>query len=225
MSIFDKLKNALFEEEYVEVEEKPRVSKQSIKKNKVRDNTREDIKEKYRNKDEDYDEEKPVAKKVVLPEKKESPVESPIEEVVSENFDIETPVVDEPVVVGRRQFKAMEEEDFSFEEMPRRYQPEVEPQIVKVIEKDSMSVSKPYQYEKENLYHGRIPNQPYGSVETPKTTVGDYRTYETRIEDIKALCEKRIADVQKCCDVRIADMKQNYEERMKEQREMLQPHS
>ena len=46
--------------------------------------------------------------------------------------------------------------------------------------------------------------------------------YESRIEDVKALCEVRIADVQKCCDIRIADMKQNYEERLKEQRELLQ---
>ncbi len=46
--------------------------------------------------------------------------------------------------------------------------------------------------------------------------------HETRIEDIKTLCEMRIADVQKCCDVRIADLKQGYEERIKEQRELLQ---
>lgn len=182
MGIFDKLKNALFEEEYVEVEEKPRVSKQTPKKSKVRENVKEDIKEKYRNKDEDYDEEKPVAKKVVLPEKKENFVDS-VEEVIPDNFEVETPIVEEPVPTGRRQFRVMEEEDFSVDEMPRRYQPEVEPQIVKVIEKESVPVSKAYQTEKENLYHGRIPNQPYGSVETPKTTVGDYRTYETRIEE------------------------------------------
>ena len=181
MGIFDKLKNALFEEEYVEVEEKPRVSKQAPKKSKVRENIREDIKEKYRNKEEDFDEEKPVAKKVVLPEKKESFVDS-VEEI-PDNFEVETPVVEEPVVVSRRQFRGVEEDNFSVDELPRRYQPEVEPQIVKVIEKEPVPVSKVYQTEKENLYHGRIPNQPYGSVETPKTTVGDYRTYETRIEE------------------------------------------
>ena len=58
MKLFDKLKNALFEEEYVEVEEKPK----PVKK------------------------EKPIAKKIVLPEqkrevKKEMP-EKEIEEVV-----------------------------------------------------------------------------------------------------------------------------------------------
>lgn len=58
--------------------------------------------------------------------------------------------------------------------------------------------------------------------ETYEMRISDIiNSYETRIEDIKALCEVRIADVQKCCDIRISDLKQNYEERMKEQREML----
>ena len=54
MGVFDKIKNALFEEEYVEIEEKPKKPKKSK------------IKEK-KNKEE----ETPIAKKVVLPEKKE----------------------------------------------------------------------------------------------------------------------------------------------------------
>lgn len=58
--------------------------------------------------------------------------------------------------------------------------------------------------------------------ETYEMRIADIvKSYEDRIEDIKALCETRIADVHKCCDVRIADLKQNYEERLKEQREML----
>ena len=58
--------------------------------------------------------------------------------------------------------------------------------------------------------------------ETYEMRIADMiKSYEERIEDIKALCEMRIADVQKCCDIRIADMKQNYEERMKEQKELL----
>lgn len=58
--------------------------------------------------------------------------------------------------------------------------------------------------------------------ETYEMRIADMiKSYEERIEDIKALCEMRIADVQKCCDIRIADMKQNYEERMKEQKEIL----
>ena len=58
--------------------------------------------------------------------------------------------------------------------------------------------------------------------ETYEMRIADLiKSYEERIEDIKALCETRIEDVYKCCDVRISDFKQNYEERIKEQREML----
>ena len=53
MSIFEKLKNALFEEEYVEVDEKPKVK--SVPKKKV--TSKEKIKEKYTNNNDD----KPVA--------------------------------------------------------------------------------------------------------------------------------------------------------------------
>ncbi len=177
MGIFDKLKNALFEEEYVEVEEKPKVTKQAPKKSKPRETVREEIKDKYRD-------EKPIAKKVVLPEKKESYVDELEEEVLQEeDFNVEEPVVEEEVTPSRRQFRMMDDNDFTMEEQPRRYQHEVEPQIVKVIEKEVIPASRPYQNDKENLYHGRIPNQPYGSIESPKTTVGDYRTYETRIEE------------------------------------------
>ena len=58
--------------------------------------------------------------------------------------------------------------------------------------------------------------------ETYEMRIADLiKSYEERIEDIKALCDVRIADVHKCCNVRIADLKQNYEERIKEQREMF----
>ena len=61
MGVFDKIKNALFEEEYVEVEEKPKKPKRDLfKKDATRDKKRE---------------EKPIAKKVVLPEKKEIKVD------------------------------------------------------------------------------------------------------------------------------------------------------
>ena len=88
MSIFEKLKNALFEEEYVEVEEKPKTK--SIPKKKV--SSKDKIKEKYSKRqdleeDEELEKEKPVAKKVVLPEKKEVYVEEDIE-LTDEDFEI-----------------------------------------------------------------------------------------------------------------------------------------
>ena len=186
MGIFDKLKNALFEEEYVEVEETPKTIKQAPKKIKSKEKEKEDIKEKYRDRDveiEDDVEEKPIAKKVVLPEKKETFVE-PLPETVIDDVTYEDVMVsEEPVPLpSRRQFKMVDDNEFEVENVSSRYQPEVEPQIVKVIEREVLP-SRPYQNEKENLYHGRIPNQPYGSIESPKTTVNDYRTYESKIDE------------------------------------------
>lgn len=58
--------------------------------------------------------------------------------------------------------------------------------------------------------------------ETYEMRIADLiKSYEDRIEDLKELCAARIADVQKCCDIRIADIKQNYEDRMKEQKELF----
>lgn len=58
MKLMDKLKNALFEEEYVEVEEKPKKVKKSSKKEPKPQRKESHV-------------EKPIAKKIVLPEKKE----------------------------------------------------------------------------------------------------------------------------------------------------------
>ena len=46
-------------------------------------------------------------------------------------------------------------------------------------------------------------------------------SYEARINDIKAACELRIADILECCELRVADCKNNYEERLKEYRNVL----
>ena len=46
-------------------------------------------------------------------------------------------------------------------------------------------------------------------------------SYEARIADIKTSCEERIADILKCCEVRVADTKQNYEERLKEYKNLI----
>ena len=74
MKLLDKLKNALFEEEYVEVEEKPKKEK----KQKV---NKKEIKETYFNNPEEDD--KPVAKRIVPQEKKPiSTLEEEEEEVI-----------------------------------------------------------------------------------------------------------------------------------------------
>lgn len=167
MGIFEKLKNALFEEEYVEVEEKPKQIKKSKPKEAKKEILIEDIKDKYRD-------EKPIAKKIVLPEKKESYVDDVSRDSESD-FKVDESIATEDT--DRRKFRIMEDNDFAVDEEPKYY-PEVEPKIVKVIEKEEIPT-----HNDDNLYRGRIPNQPYGSMESPKTTVSDYRTYDTRIEE------------------------------------------
>ena len=91
MGVLDKIKNALFEVEYVEVDEPPKKEKKVVKekeKPSVEDKSEEVV-------------EKPIAKKIVLPGRKEEKVETleeeelinqdfearPIEETVKENLN------------------------------------------------------------------------------------------------------------------------------------------
>ena len=57
MGLFEKIKNALFEEEYVEIEEKPKKPKKEVFKKEI---------------------ERPIAKKVILPKKEEVKIEENI---------------------------------------------------------------------------------------------------------------------------------------------------
>lgn len=167
MGIFEKLKNALFEEEYVEVVEKPKTKKVSKKKPVVK----EVVKEKMT---EDLEEEKPVAKKVVLPEKKDS--------YVPENIDLDEEFNDEEEEIkeeDNHSFKMIDDEDLLVE----RTYPTSEPKIVKVIDKEE---NIPYSVSRdERLYPSKpVKNtpQPYGIDETPKSTVHEYNIYEKKEE-------------------------------------------
>ena len=154
MSIFEKLKNALFEEEYVEVDEKPKVK--SVPKKKV--TSKEKIKEKYTNNNDDIEEEKPVAKKVVLPEKKE--VHSSFKIMDDDDFktDYQVPytVSSEPKIV-----KVIDKDD------------SIPPYSVS---RDSVD-HKLYPSKPKNSGP-----QPYGIEETPKATVQEYNSYEQKDE-------------------------------------------
>lgn len=95
MGVFDKLKNALFEVEYVEVEEKQKKEKP--------------IKPKDKNKD---SEDKPIAKKIVLPGKREEKVERiEEEELKDDNFEVRP--IGENVKDASPIFKFMDDEDFA----------------------------------------------------------------------------------------------------------------
>ena len=123
MGVFEKLKNALFEEEIVEIEEKPK--KPKTKKPEVFKDVRQ---------------EKPIAKKVVLPEKREVKVEELDEEdLIDEDFEIE------PVPVKREEKEEkiekdnhvnfdITEDDFKIEDTYA--EKNVEPEIVKVLDRD-----------------------------------------------------------------------------------------
>lgn len=189
MGLLDKLKNALFEEEYVEVEEKPK-TKES---NKVR--AKDLIKDKLK-------EEKPVAKKIVLPEKKETRVPD-VEDVFSDDDEEDTfsddtlpetieeesarEVVSRQVIEDKpNNFKVIEEKDLVVEQY--------EPKIVKVIDdyptretREGIYQSKeekPTYQTQSNLYSaGERVNQPYGVYETPRSTVNEYSGYEGRREE------------------------------------------
>jgi len=97
MGVFDKIKNALFEEEYVEVEEKPKKPKKSK------------IKEKR-----DKEEETPIAKKIVLPEKKEKIETLEEEELDSNNYEFrpKDDIDKNELLEKKKDFKIMEDEDF-----------------------------------------------------------------------------------------------------------------
>lgn len=96
MGVFDKIKNALFEVEYVEVDEPPKKEK------------------KVKKKEEEKHDDKPIAKKIVLPGKREERIEElKEEELLDEDFEIK-PQEEKP----REQFKFMDDNDFKVDEGP-----------------------------------------------------------------------------------------------------------
>ena len=113
MGIFEKIKNALFEVEYVEVEDKP---EKEVEKPK------EEVKE-------DTTLEKPIAKKIVLPGRREDKVEELKEEILKDdNFEVR------PIDETRKEntdFKFMDDDDFKVDTEPVREQ-EVVPIPVEV---------------------------------------------------------------------------------------------
>lgn len=152
MKFLDKIKNALFEEEYVEVEEKPKKKIQKeIKKSKKEVNNNV--------------EEKPIAKKIVLPERKEvkitnhEDVEEQDEEVYKE------PIQEE------KEYKFPMVSDSEFETTPVRDEKFERPRVdyieEEVVERHEY---RPYQQEKPHpkLYgidDMPIPEPEYGTYE------------------------------------------------------------
>ncbi len=166
MGLLDKLKNALFEVEYVEVEEPPKKEKK--------------VKEKA---------EKPIAKKIVLPGKREDKVEDlQEEELKDEDFEIRPKHEEkEPL---KEDFKFMDDEDFKIEDdsnseestLYQQEQPEpvIEERVVthaypevKVEEVEEKVYSTP-QIQRES--------KPYGVDQSYNVPVHGYGTYEKKEE-------------------------------------------
>lgn len=159
MKILDKLKNALFEEEYVEIEEKP--VKKPIKKEKKVDKIKEISKE---------IEEKPIAKKIVLPEREKKEevkittsddfVEEEVKEVkkektfpiISDNEFLTDPVVEEtheePIVEKKKNIFEKYEEP----KMENTYQQKKQEQHPKLYGMDEIPIPEPEYgtYEKDD---------------------------------------------------------------------------
>ena len=167
MKIFDKLKNALFEEEYVEIEEKPKKVKD--KKPKVNKN---EIRETYFNNPED--DEKPVAKRIIPQEKKtiETLQDEEIKEVENESFrdqDLIDPMPENKI-------KMIDEKDLISDDTPAvtEYEPVVKRRSDNVYqeeEKEEYVISEereePKLYQnskKESFYDNYIPHA-YGNYE------------------------------------------------------------
>ena len=154
MGILDRLKNALFEEEIVEVEEKPKKPK-----------TKTDFfKEKKQ--------EQPIAKKVVLPEKKETKVEE-LEEIeyVDEDFEI-SPAVKEQLEESYKEEFNVSDEDLKVEEdVFEDVQPE--PEIVKVLDNEVKEVLPEIKEEPKYYQSKPVEKYPYG-MSSNKSAYSEY---------------------------------------------------
>lgn len=166
MGLLNKLKNALFEEEYVEVEEKPK----KVKKDKPKEV--EKIKE------------KPVAKKIILPGRKDEKVEElHEEELIDEDFEIR-PKVEAKVSNSNddleteeefhNSFKVMDDNDFKVdEEVNDNYEV---PEIVKVLDNVEVPAKDDYEVEEHYNDYNDSSNNNYHETEEKKLYGGDVNT-------------------------------------------------
>lgn len=191
MGVFDKIKNALFEEEYVEVEEKPKKQKQIKSKHKIKDKDREKVKDKEKVKDISNDEEieeKPIAKKVVLPDKKEIKLSDDEDEdsVSTSNTHSYSQGRSESRLSNtlehrRGEFKFVDDTSFEMEPdvidadpiIPSRQEKRVEPEIVKVMDPEKSRFNNSF-----NSTKSRVKDNPlYGGSHEANTEAVSIREY------------------------------------------------
>ena len=170
MSVIDKIKNALFEVEYVEVEEPPKKEKKVKIKEPKEDN-------------------KPIAKKIVLPGKKEEKVEE-LEEEELRDEDFEIRPKDETIKeVKHEEFKFMDDNDFRVEEDIQEEPELIHTEQIEEVKEDVEEIlddnddyrddyySKDYYYSNNNHK-----SRPYGMDTSYNVPVHEYGTYERKEE-------------------------------------------
>ena len=148
MGLINTIKNALFEVEYVEVEDTPKKEKK--------------VKTKEKNKDV---EDKPIAKKIVLPGRKHEKVEE-IKEEELKNDNFEARPIDETIKEEKHEeFKFMDDNDFRVDE----FTPTEQPQIVEVIGSDNHDVVNHLSRQEKNK-NLDVANGLYDEVRTSVTS-------------------------------------------------------
>ena len=192
MGVLDKIKNALFEVEYVEVDEPPKKEK------------------KVKNKDKSNDQ--PIAKKIVLPGKKNDKVERVVEEdnVTFDKYDkriadeLADEIIQNETLEKTDKFKIMDDNDFKVEEEYSSPEPVVNTYVEKAegrrtkredyyentsrVEKVEVEekVEQPVYTQKnpyENQYsHKENESKLYGVDNSYSVPVHEYGTYEKKEE-------------------------------------------
>lgn len=186
MGVLDKIKNALFEVEYVEVEEPPKKEKK-VKEKKI--------------KEKKIKEEKPIAKKVVLPGKRDEKIEE-IQEEELRDEDFEIRPKDEQIK-AREEFKFMDDNDFKVEDDDYlTSNNEDEPEIIEEVEEKPVveevkreipretRVSREerqqdtydYYVPEKPIYSTPHESKPYGMDKAYSVPVHEYGTYEKKEE-------------------------------------------
>ena len=191
MGVLDKIKNALFEVEYVEVDEPEKKEKKSRNKEKTKTSEKDSSS-------------KPIAKKVVLPGKKNEKVEELKEEELNdENFEIrpKDEVIKEDF---EDNFKFMDDGDFkvddepeileifpSDEEIPKSRVKKRQEQDIYSNDYDKPqeekrtddSVNNYYQKtQSKKLYSSSYDSKPYGMDNSYDVPMHEYGSYEKREE-------------------------------------------
>ena len=189
MGLFDKIKNALFEVEYVEVEDKPK------KEKKFHSNDQEP--------EEEVLEDKPIAKKIVLPGKREEKIEKIQEEELIDQ-DFESRPKDDVIVDNNSGstagFRFMDDSDFTVEEEPQIIEKldEVEvlpePEIIEEAPKPEINTSysgvspiqnvEPYNRTSISSTYKikERESRPYGMDPNYRVSIKEYGSYESKDE-------------------------------------------